>query len=32
MNWQDHIEQRPDVMLGKPAIKGPGIYRNTLYE
>ena len=22
MNWQDHIEQRPDVMLGKPVIKG----------
>ena len=21
MNWQDHIEQRPDVMLGKPVIK-----------
>ena len=22
MNWQDHIEQRPDVMLGKPVIRG----------
>ena len=22
MNWQDYIEQRPDVMLGKPVIKG----------
>ena len=22
MNWHDHIEQRPDVMLGKPVIKG----------
>lgn len=21
MNWQEHIEQRPDVMLGKPVIK-----------
>jgi uncharacterized protein (DUF433 family) len=22
MSWQEHIEQRPDVMLGKPIIKG----------
>jgi uncharacterized protein (DUF433 family) len=22
MRWQDHIEQRPEVMLGKPVIKG----------
>lgn len=22
MTWQDHIEQRADVMLGKPVIKG----------
>lgn len=22
MNWQDHIEQRPDIMMGKPVIKG----------
>jgi uncharacterized protein (DUF433 family) len=22
MNWRDHIEQRPDVMLGKPVFKG----------
>ncbi len=22
MNWQDHIEQCPDVMMGKPVIKG----------
>ena len=21
MNWQNYIEQRPDVMLGKPVIK-----------
>jgi uncharacterized protein (DUF433 family) len=20
--WQDHIEQRPDVMMGKPVFKG----------
>jgi len=22
MNWQEYIEQRPEVMLGKPVIKG----------
>lgn len=22
MHWQDYIEQRPDVMLGKPVVKG----------
>jgi len=22
MNWQDYIDQRPDVMLGKPVLKG----------
>lgn len=22
MNWQDYIEQRPDVMCGKPVFKG----------
>ena len=22
MDWRPHIEQRPDVMLGKPVIKG----------
>ncbi len=22
MNWQDHIEQRPEVMMGKPVIRG----------
>ena len=22
MDWRQHIEQRPDVMLGKPIIKG----------
>jgi uncharacterized protein (DUF433 family) len=22
VNWQDHIEQRPDVMQGKPVLKG----------
>jgi uncharacterized protein (DUF433 family) len=22
MRWQDYIEERPDVMLGKPVFKG----------
>ncbi len=22
MNWQDYIEQNPEVMMGKPCIKG----------
>lgn len=22
MDWRDHIEQRPDITLGKPVIKG----------
>ena len=22
MRWQDHIEQRPGVMVGKPVIRG----------
>ena len=22
MSWQDYIEERPDVMLGKPVFKG----------
>ena len=22
MNWRDHIEQNPAIMLGKPGIKG----------
>ena len=22
MRWQDYIEQRPDIMLGKPVFKG----------
>jgi uncharacterized protein (DUF433 family) len=25
MNWQDCIEERPDVMLGKPVFKGTRI-------
>lgn len=22
MNWQEYIEQRPDVMMGKPVVRG----------
>ena len=22
MSWREHIEQRPDVMMGKPVVKG----------
>lgn len=22
MNWQEHIEQNPEVMVGKPCVKG----------
>ena len=22
MDWREHIEQKPDIMLGKPVIKG----------
>ncbi len=22
LNWRDHIEQRPDVLAGKPVFKG----------
>ena len=25
MTWQDYIEERPDVMLGKPVFKGTRI-------
>ena len=25
MKWQDYIEQRPDVMMGKPVFKGTRI-------
>jgi uncharacterized protein (DUF433 family) len=25
MGWQEHIEQNPEVMLGKPVIKGTRI-------
>ena len=32
MNWQDYIEQRPDVMLGKPVIKGTRITVELILE
>ena len=32
MPWQDHIEQRPNVMLGKPVIKGTRITVEHLLE
>jgi uncharacterized protein (DUF433 family) len=25
MDWRDHIEERPDVMMGKPVFKGTRI-------
>jgi len=32
MNWQDHIEQKPGVMCGKPVIKGTRITVELLLE
>lgn len=32
MNWQEFIEQRPDVMLGKPVIKGTRLTVELLIE
>ncbi|MEW6235611.1 MAG: DUF433 domain-containing protein [Candidatus Omnitrophota bacterium] len=32
MNWIDRIEQRPDVMLGKPVIKGTRITVELILE
>lgn len=32
MRWQDYIEQRPDVMLGKPVIKATRITVELLLE
>ena len=32
MPWQDHIEQRRDVMLGKPVIRGTRITVEHLLE
>ena len=32
MRWQDHIEQKPTVMLGKPVIKGTRITVELILE
>jgi uncharacterized protein (DUF433 family) len=32
MPWQNHIEQKPDVMLGKPVIKGTRITVELILE
>lgn len=32
MKWQDHIERRPDVMTGKPVIKGTRITVELILE
>ena len=30
MNWQDYIEERPDVMNGKPVFKGTRVTLRTV--
>lgn len=32
MNWREHIERRPDVMLGKPVVKGTRITVELILE
>jgi uncharacterized protein (DUF433 family) len=32
MRWQDHIEQRPEVLRGKPVIKGTRISVEVILE
>jgi uncharacterized protein (DUF433 family) len=32
MNWQEHIERRPEVMGGKPVIKGTRITVELILE
>jgi len=32
MDWREYIEQRPDVMLGKPVIKGTRITVELILE
>ncbi len=32
MNWQDFIEARPEVMLGKPVLKGTRITVELILE
>ena len=30
MNWQDYIEERPEVMVGKPVFKGTRVTLRTV--
>ena len=32
VKWQDYIEERKDVMLGKPVFKGTRVPVKTLFE
>ena len=32
MDWRQYIEQRPDVMLGKPVIKGTRLTTELILE
>lgn len=32
MRWQDHIEQKPDVLCGKPVIRGTRISVELILE
>lgn len=32
MRWQDHIERKPDVLCGKPVIKGTRIAVELILE
>ena len=32
MNWQDYIEQRPDIMMGKPVFKGTRLTVESVLE
>jgi len=32
LNWQDRIEQNPEVMLGKPCVKGTRITVELILE
>jgi len=32
MNWQDFVEQRPDIMQGKPVLKGTRVTVELILE